>query len=172
MACAVVVVVHVHEVGSDGVVAPSSVGDGLMCLVGRIIDIEAVGGISLAVLVALSEDELAVLAVQEQVGEILLCLRDRGGRSAIEGELARIHDLLAGPDALVVVGVSVSGFHVGEFLLHGLVVAWHGLLVPVFADGSGIQGHAGEESQRRPLGSAVLAVVPVRREKLCSLLKL
>ena len=158
-AVGVVVVIDVHQVGGDGVVAPRLVGGRLVRLVRGIGDVEGVVGVGLAVLVALAEDEFAVLTLQEEVGEVLLGGRHRRGRASVEGEIAGIHDGLAGLDALGVIGVRIGGFHVGELLLHGFVVGRDRLLVPVLADGCGVEGDAGLKSEGGPPGGAVFPVL-------------
>ena len=137
-----------------------------MDLEGRVLQVDAVGVRAHAVLVALSEDEFAVLAGEEQIGVVGdgLFDRSRTGLVKVEGRIG--DDLLGGGDALVIVTVGPFGFHQGQLLLNGLVIGRDGGVVPILALGSGPEGDAALEAEGGVLGSAILAALPLVGEKL------
>ena len=168
----VVVVIQVHQFGHDRIVAPARVGTGAMLLVRRVVAVEAVVRIGRAVLVGLAEDELAVLALQEQGRQVVFRLADRRGGAAVQGELAGVDDLLAGLDALGKVRVRIGSLHVGELLLNGLVAGGNRLLGPVLAQGRRIQRHAGLQAEGRPLAGAIFTALRLVRKKFRGLVQL
>ena len=74
-----------------------------MSLVRGIVDVKVVGCGSYTCIVALSEDELAVLTLKEKICEVLLCLCPVSRSTAVKRELTGVDDRLGSFNALPVV---------------------------------------------------------------------